>query len=479
MISASIFLWYKDDGMAVNRTENSSLQSEGIYAIKELSAQEFLITQFEVVLMSALSFRHIYHHDMVFQQGQPIAVAGYGTDGDTVTVTMGDHTATTVVTNGVWNTELPPMTASYTAYTLVASTLTERVELTGILIGEVWIMTGQSNPAYQIDQITDLSLRQAVIDYVQDDMVRSVTTCHGESPNEHGDLAKPAVWHKGTGEIMREGAIGIALAKFLRDTLDVPVGVVTAAWGGSMIAQWIGDGVSNFVYANTAKCWTGLRYAAFVWYQGESDQPANLNRDYAARFAKLRDMFRTDFAVPDIEMFVMQLPNHDVADPNKEYGWVAIRRTQEALMDTFDRLYTVCTIDMGEADNIHPNDKLRFAKRLALPVMRYHYGDERFPGISPRAKTVEATDTGWTVTFDMEGALTLTEGDTVCGLELKAADGTRTVTTGRIIGDRVIAVDRVAGTDAKEMLYLQYNHNPSVNLFSTNGLPAFPFAFSL
>lgn len=425
-----------------------------------------------------LSFRNIYNNHMVLQQGKPIPVAGYGTDGQTVTVTLGDNTATATVENGVWAVELPAMNGGFDAYTLTAKTETEQVELTDILVGEVWMMTGQSNPAYQIDQIVNLDLRQAVIDHAKDDMVRSVTTCHCEAPNAYGDFTAPAVWVKGTDDTMRQGAIGIALAKCLRDQLNVPVGVVTAAWGGSFISQWIGEGGSDFVYRHTAKCWTGLHYAALVWYQGESDQGASLNAEYARRFETLRERFATDFIDGEMELFVVQLPNHQTEDWAQR-GWVKIRAMQEAFMDTYDRLTTVCTIDMGEKDNIHPDDKLSFAKRLFSSVMNVHYGDKNFGAVAPRFKTIAATDGGWTVEFDAEAPLTLSKGNTVFGLELESADGTRTETTGRITGDNAMVVDAVKGFDATRILYLQNNYNPAVNLFDENGLPAFPFAANI
>lgn len=430
--------------------------------------------------MASIALRHIYNHHMVFQQGQPIPVAGTGTDGDIVTVTLGDRTATATVENGAWSVALPPMSAGFTPYTLTASTNTDTVTLTDILIGEVWIMTGQSNNAYQIDQITEPSLMSALIDHVRDDAVRSVTTCHCEAPTELGDLAKQAVWHRGTDDVLQEGALGIALAKYLRDALNVPVAAVTASWGGSYISQWIGDnGMGDFVYCHTAKCWRSLRYAGMLWYQGEADAPAALNVGYADRFGILRDRFMTDFDAPSLDMFVVQLPNFAVEDPDHEYGWVAIRRVQETLMDIFDRVHTVCTIDMGEKDNIHPNDKLSFAKRVAGQVLRRHYGDTRFAACSPRATAIKTTDTGWVVTFDMEGALVLTEGDTIYGLALETADGTRVPAIGRITGPDTVAVERGAIVDAKKMQYLGENHNAALNLCSNNGLPAFPFAFSL
>ena len=430
--------------------------------------------------MSALAFRHIYHHHMVFQQGRPIPVAGTGTDGDTVTVSLGGNTATATVENGAWSVELPAMSASFTPYTLTAATATDTVALTDVLIGEVWIMTGQSNNAYQIDQITDPSLMTALIDHVRDDAVRSVTTCHCEAPTELGDLAKQAVWHRGTDDVMQEGALGIALAKYLRDALNVPVAAVTASWGGSYISQWIGDnGMGDFVYRHTAKCWRSLRYAGMVWYQGEADAPAALNVGYAARFGALRDQFMADFADPSLELFVVQLPNFAVEDPNGERGWVAMRCVQESLMDTFDRVHTVCTIDMGEKDNIHPNDKRRFAERVSGQILRVHYGDGRFAAVSPRAGAVTPTASGWDVTFDMEGALALTEGDTVYGLALETADGTLVPTTGRIVSGNTITVDRGTVTDAKTIQYLGENYNAAVNLFSSTGLPVFPFAVAL
>ena len=435
-------------------------------------------TQYKELISMPLSFRNTYNHHMVLQQNKSIPVAGYGTDGETVTVTLGNNTATATVENGTWAVELPAMNGGFTPYTLTAKTATEQVELTDILIGEVWIFTGQSNPAYQIDQIVNLDLRQAVIDHSRDEWVRSVTTCHCEAPNEYGDFTAPATWVKGTDDTMRQGAIGIAFAKCLRDALNVPVGVVTAAWGGSFITQWTGEGGSDFVYRHTAKCWTGLRYAALVWYQGESDQGASLNQNYARRFGELRERFFTDFIDGEMNMFVVQLPNHQTEDWAQR-GWVKIRATQESFMDTYDRLTTVCTIDMGEKDNIHPDDKLSFAKRIAGSALNVHYGDKQYGGVAPRFKAVTATDSGWTVTFVAEAPLCLREGNTVDGLELETADGTRVQTTGRITGDNTMVVDAVDGVEATQILYLQNNYNPAVNLFDENGLPAFPFAATI
>ena len=206
-------------GCADTSSNQTASGEEGAASSSDIQSSTTTTTQHKELISMPLSFRNTYNHHMVLQQGKPIPVAGYGTDGETVTVTLGNNTATATVENGTWAVELPAMNGGFTPYTLTAKTTAEQVELTDILIGEVWIFTGQSNPAYQIDQIVNLDLRQAVIDHSQDEWVRSVTTCHCEAPNEYGDFTAPATWVKGIDDTMRQGAIGIAFAKCLRDAL--------------------------------------------------------------------------------------------------------------------------------------------------------------------------------------------------------------------------------------------------------------------
>ncbi len=426
---------------------------------------------------TTLALRHVYNNGMMFQQRQPITIAGYSSVGDTVTVRLGTAETSTVTTARMWSVTLPPMDASFEPLTLtVSNDRGEQVVVTDVLIGDVWLITGQSNAAYQIDQVVDMDCRSELTEFVRDTSVRSVTTCHHPHMTETGDFCDRVTWVNGTEDVDRQGAIGIAFAKRLRDILNIPVGVVTAAWGGSAISQWIGDTTSNFVYLNTAKAWTDMRFTGCVWYQGESDRLANMDCEYATRFAALRTMFKTDFNAPDMRIFVVQLPAFAADGENGDQGWVNIRRTQEAFMDTFDDVHTVCTIDMGEHDNIHPNDKLSPARRLADAAMQIQYRDAAFFGTSARLAAASATENGCTLTFAADAPLTLSQGDTVNNLAVADADGTLYPCIGRISGPATVAVSWEPDIRVCAVQYLQIDAPPTpVNLFDQNGLPVFPF----
>ncbi len=194
-------------------------------------------------MAEALRLPAIFSDHAVLQQKAPIAVWGWGEAGQTVSVSIADKQAeTTVGDDGRWSLELPAMTAGGGSLTLTVTSGEETIALKDILIGEVWLASGQSNMQWSI-KLSDNW--EAEVAQCANDSIRFAMVYREVSTTPLDDLRKLTPWAACTPESMVNcydgagfSAVSYYYAKYLQAELGVPVGVINTSWGGTRIEPW-------------------------------------------------------------------------------------------------------------------------------------------------------------------------------------------------------------------------------------------------
>lgn len=221
--------------------------------------------------------------------------------------------------------------------------------------------------------------------------------------------------------------------------------------------------------------------AGVLWYQGESNAETMADaRAYASLLPALVADWRRLWRRPDLPFLVVQLPGYGApaAEPPAEQAWATLREAQLAAARTVPGVATVVTLDLGEADDIHPANKQDVGVRLALAARRLAYGDASpatASGPTYRRHTV-APDGTVTLEFNSSSSDMVTEGSEpgVHGLAVAGPDRRFVWATGRVEGNRVL-VRSPAVPHPVAVRYAWEAHPARANLRDRRGLPAAPF----
>jgi len=399
------------------------------------------------------AFAHIemgapFSDGAVLQRGMKVPVWGKATAGNVITVAFaGQSVSAKVGVDGVWRADLEPLTASAEGMPLAVTEKTpgfffdstvDAVEIKDVLVGEVWLAAGQSNmecpiwggnPRYR-DGKGGLMTKMTRLP-----LVRYVKIPRTWSPTP---LARKAKWCRFTPEELvpsfngskeYPSALAFYYARELYLALGIPVGIVDTSWGGTNIDAWTPrcgyencDPVlkeeANYVvkaekdwkketdakgaiyapHQQPTVLWNGMTAAfapmaarGFIWYQGCHNNWEGLR--YAAKMHALYDGWSKAFENPDLKLYFVEL-----APWNQ--NWPNLCAAQEKFAAEEKNAALAVTSDVGNFDDIHPNDKETVAKRLAVHALKRDYGFDIPEDSSPLYRSAEFRDGEARLTFD-------------------------------------------------------------------------------
>ena len=367
-----------------------------------LAVLALLVSQ-SVLQAEPLRLAHLFSDHMVLQQQAQAPVWGWGEPGRTVSVQGswdGRTVRAKVADDGSWRVVLSTVAAGG-PHTLTVSCGKESVTVSDVMLGEVWICSGQSNMEMpmrgfgfqQVDGFRDHLLEAAAYaDRIRLFDVKSDTTHVVQADVSNvWELTQPEACAKAS-------AVAYLFAKRLTSNLGVPVGIIVNAWGGSRIEPWMTmESVENAgisaaelaeikalhetagLYPNgVATCWNGRMaplagYAAkgFLWYQGCSNIGQACYDKLQCAMVKLwRDAWGAGEEMPFI--FTLLAPyDHSKADGRWRPNFV---RTQMNAAAITPNSYAVCLETLGDEVTIHPPRKQDVADMMALRALSSTYG---------------------------------------------------------------------------------------------------------
>jgi sialate O-acetylesterase len=180
----------------------------------------------------------LFQDHVVLQRNKPIHLWGKAQPGASLTVTLAGATAQTQAdSSGLWRASLPGMSAGGPHRLAVSAASGERQVVEDVMIGDVWLCSGQSNMVLQVHRALDA---RAEIANSANDSIRMLTVPLSSSAVPRYDFAEPVKWLKASPETVPEfSALCLFMARELQKKDKVPMGLIAAAWGGSKIESWI------------------------------------------------------------------------------------------------------------------------------------------------------------------------------------------------------------------------------------------------
>ncbi len=470
----------------------------------------------------------VFGHNMVLQAHARVPVWGWADPGEEVHVLVGNQLKKTQAgDDGRWRVDLDPLEYGPVRFVVEGS---NRIELNNVLVGEVWVCSGQSNMEWPVVRAMNAEKEIAAANYPE---IRLFKVAKVVAPKPLEDTE--GHWAICTPESVRNfSAVGYFFARELHQRLGVPIGMIQSAWGGTPAEAWTSrqalaadpqlqpilkrwDAIlANYDqafrrYQQALKQWQARARAArqagkpvprrprpprgpnhphrpaglyngmikpivpfaikgVIWYQGES----NASRAYQYRTlfrTMIRDWRRT-WAQGDFPFLFVQLANFRARKPEPgESDWAELREAQLLALGEPNTGMAVA-IDIGEANDIHPRNKQEVGRRLALAALAIAYGkDVVYSG--PIFKRAELEGNKIRLYFDhVDGGL-IAKGDELRGFAIAGEDRRFVWAKARIEGDTVV----VWSEEVEKPVAVRYGwaDNPDCNLYNKAGLPASPF----
>ena len=481
----------------------------------------------------------VFSDHMVLQQDTSAAIWGWAKAGEKVSVSgaWGAKAACTAGADRTWRVRLKTPAAGGPYVVTIKGE--NAIALQDVLIGEVWLCSGQSNMAMTVSSSNNAAEEIAAAKYPS---IRLLTVDRTPAVEPQTDC-KARPWAEcSPANAGHFSAAGYFFGRKLHKDLGVPVGLINSSWGGTVIEAWTpwesqeADEVVQSIktswdrrnetydpekakarYPGDLKAWrewlaagkkgkqprrptppvqprknqnypsnlyNGMIHplAPFairgaIWYQGEGN--AGRGTHYRVQMERLITSWRALWGC-DFAYYFVQLPDFRTpwTSPVEDSGWPQIR---ESFMNTAKEVPNTgmaITIDIGDEKDIHPKNKQDVGDRLARVALHKTYGKKGFAWCGPIFKSCEFRDGKALVKFDTGGSPLAVKGDgPLFGFALTGQDGVPVHADAAIQGADAVAV---SSPKIKEpaMVHYAWAINPrGVNLINAGGLPASPFRF--
>ena len=467
-----------------------------------------LLLGFVVSAHADVKLASIFSDSMVLQRDLPVPVWGWAEPGEEVTVTLGDQSKmATANDDGRWQVKLDALQANATGQTLQV-TGKNSVELKDVLIGEVWICSGQSNMEWALNNSLNAEEEVAAADHPQ---IR-LFNVPGHTTSPIANDTCPGNWLVCQPDAARGfSAVGYFFGRRLQQELKVPIGLVGSNWGGTRIEPWTSpagfhsvpelksiaeqvdayDEQTKVVATSPSAIYNAMVHplAPFamrgaIWYQGESN--GNEGESYYHKTQALVNGWRQLFN-PELAFYWVQLANFQqpTDSPEGGDGWAKLREAQRKALNIKHTGMAVI-IDIGEANDIHPRNKQDVGVRLAHWALHQTYGITGIVASGPLYKNHKIEGDAIRLAFDNVGS----------GLMVGIKEGlepTKEVADGKLARFAIAGADKhwhwaeatidgsnvvVKAAEVPHPVAVRYAYsmNPTgANLYNKEGIPASPF----
>lgn len=457
--------------------------------MKKLLVTFLILFAFTSSMFAKIILPSVFADNMVLQQNSTVAIWGWSGPGEIVKIVAGWNTKDTVTVKAentsAWKTTLKTIGAGgpYTIQLLGSS----KIELKNVMLGEVWICSGQSNMEWSANakiingeeeaakannpNIRIFHTPKIAADYPQQTTMNTWTVCSPEN-------------------MRSTSAVGYFFARELQQKLNVPVGIIVSAWGGTPAEVWIEKSrieknpelnkskiTENYPWCPSAcgTMYNSMIYpvvpygiAGAIWYQGETN--CGNYPVYAQLMKTLIENWRTDFK-KDFPFYLVQIAPYTYGDKGtSEY----LREQQELITKTVPNTGMVVVSDLVDnIKDIHPRNKLDVGKRLANYALAETYKQNIGAYKSPAYQAMQVEKSKIRLTFSNVITGLKSTGKTPA-LFLIAGDDQKFVPAeAKIDGPTIVLSSKLVKTPVAVRFCFDDAIMPDV--FSTEGLPLAPF----
>lgn len=377
----------------------------------------------------------VFSDNMVLQRGRAIRVWGWADPGEKVAVSLAGHSAKTRAgTNGEWRVELPALKAGGPHELKVRGRNT--VKVGNILVGEVWICSGQSNMEFELKWARDAKQEIEKADYPQ---IRLLHVPRTSSDVPAKDIkARWFVCSPTQPDLADFSAVGYFFGREIHKALNVPVGMITAAQGATEIEKWTapeGQPDVPVLYNGMIHPLVPFAIRGALWYQGESNCADGMR--YFDKMKMLVGGWRRVWQEGDFPFYFVQIT------PNRYDGKLPfLLDAQNASMSITNTGMAASTDTCDPSDNYgggHPRNKQEIGRRLALWALAKDYGQTNLVYRGPRCTSVTADGGTLRIDFDFAGGgLVTKDGKAPDSFEVAGADGRFAEASAKIDGSTVV-----------------------------------------
>ena len=499
--------------------------------MKRLLLSFFLFLLFVSTSHAQLSLPAIFGDHMVLQQKQSNPVWGWAAPGEIVKVSIhGQSHMTEADQKGYWKVNLRPIPAGG-PYRMEIEGEQSKFFFDDILVGEVWICSGQSNMQWPLSLSNSAELEIMTANYPN---IRLISVPRVGTQEPQNDFK--GEWTACSPETVRDfSAVGYLFGRRLQNALDVPIGLIDNAWGGSSAEAWVRRDVlendgrfdelmswwknqeASYDYPSILDDWEkrvaewktmdqanrppqpprrpnnpmvgqhrpaniyngvlhptiGYGIRGVIWYQGES----NASRAYQYRdlFPLMIQHWRDEWGQGDFPFYYVQLADFRAeSDQPGDSDWAELREAQTMTMDRLPNVGEAVIIDVGEGRDIHPRNKQMVANRLARwALARDYHKNIQFRGPAYRSMKIEGNKVTLTFNHVGQGLYAFDErepqGFTIAGEDKKFVKA-----QAKIISSNQMEIwsDNIQNPVSVRYAWAD---NPICNMYSRDGLPMTPF----
>jgi sialate O-acetylesterase len=484
---------------------------------------------------AAVKLPAAFSDNMVLQRGMAVPIWGWADKGEAVTVAIAGQTlATKADDDGHWKVAIQKLDLGQPLEMTIKGSSGSQITLKNILVGEVWVGSGQSNMQFNVAGSNNASAEIAAANYPQ---IRLLSVPQKGTPEPQRDFK--GGWTECSPQTVAGfSAVAYFFGRTLHQELKVPIGLIHCSWGASACEAWVkrsaleahpeykgmlqewDNRVAHYdakkvdetwqkqleackKQADEAKaagkqpppppqhpddptanqfcpanCYNGMLlplmpYAirGAIWYQGET----NAGRAYQYRhlFPLMIANWRADWGQGDFPFYFVQLANFmAVKDQPGDSAWAELREAQTMTLRTPNTGMAVIT-DIGDANDIHPKNKQDVGRRLALWALAKTYGKDIVHS-GPLYRSMEKKGNQITLCFDHVGSgLAAKDGRALKGFAVAGPDKKFVWAEARVVGDKVV----VSSPNVADPVAVRYAwaDNPVCNLYNREGLPASSF----
>jgi sialate O-acetylesterase len=474
------------------------------------------------ILQANVKLPSLISNHMVLQQAAPIRIWGQADPGENVRVEFqGQRLSATADPAGKWELFLKPLQKSGPAEMTVTGQ--NSIVIRDVLVGEVWVGSGQSNMAMTVARSNNAAEEIAKADYPLIrffEVKRTVAEAPATDVEGSWQLCGPET-------VRNASAVGYFFSRHLHQKLGVPIGFIHSSWGGTPAQAWTSkpalesEPALRFISEEWEKAlanypaarekfemqmaeWKKARaegktpprqpvaprgpghphspsglyngmiapltpYAirGVIWYQGESNASPTHAHPYRRLFHLMIEDWRHAWGEGSFPFLFVQLANF-----RSNGSWPVLRESQTEALELRNTGMAVIT-DIGESNDIHPKNKQDVGMRLALAARAQVYGEKIvYSGPMFRQATLEGNQLR--VWFEHTGSgLVARGGSKLTGFTIAGKDGKFVPAEARIDGGTVL----VSSAEVQNPSAVRYawEDDPAANLFNQEGLPCSPF----
>ena len=448
--------------------------------------------------------------NMVLQQNTKAKIWGWSQANDNITVsTSWDNKKFSTIAddNGKWQLYITtPKYCTGQFLEILSGYSNKKIKISNVLIGEVWLASGQSNMEFWVSPNEELNWMTGMYNYEEELNDAEYEYIHLFNVDKSWDYEAPhdncnGKWVICSKDVARcHSAIAFLFARELYNTLNTPIGIITCAYGGTPVESWTHlDAMQNdsiykgiferytpekmipkqYEHKIPASIWNamvnpivGYTIKGNIWYQAESNAyRANL---YAQMFVNMVKDWRSRWEQKRLPFYIMQVaPYGDLPSEIREEQ-VKVWRQAKSMSDKslhIKDLEVATTIDIGDSLDIHPKEKLIPAKRFAKLALAKEYG-KNLECFGPIFKSVKAKGKILEIKFKHSHGLNI-QGENTAYMYIAGKDSVFHKALSKIENGKLLAWSDSVQTP----VYIKYCTDKFCkgNIYNKAGLPAYPF----